>query len=88
MPRKAVPLTDEELAAVERARAGAALTALAGAESTRSQAAALHALVALGLQRVRDHDLATGYAALAATRDDEDRAYAAAIRGRRRGGAA
>lgn len=84
--RKAVPLSSEEIAAVDAARTGGILAELAGAGSSRSEAAALHALVMLGLAKVKEASETRGYAALAASLDDEDRAYAAALRGRRRGG--
>jgi hypothetical protein len=83
--RKAVPLSADEVAAVERVRTGGALAELAGQGAVRSEAAALHALVMLGLAQVNEHSQLEGYAALAASQDDEDRAFAAAMRGRRRG---
>jgi hypothetical protein len=84
--RKAVPLTPDEISAVDAARTSGVLTELAGESAGRSESSALHALVMLGLQTVKEHRRVEGYAALAAAQDDEDRAYGAAIRGRRRGG--
>ncbi len=83
--RKAVPLTSDEISAVNAARTSGALAELAGESAGRSESSALHALVVLGLQTVKEHRSMEGYAALAAAQDDEDRAYGAAIRGRRRG---
>lgn len=85
--RKAVPLSDDEVTAVEAARMGHALAELAGQGAVRSEASALHALVMLGLAQVKEHARVEGYAALAASQDDEDRAYADAVRSTRRGGA-
>lgn len=85
-PRTPVPLTAAELEAIERARAGGSLVELAGEGSIKSQAAALHALVVLGLERVHEREMEHGYAALAASQDEEDRAYRAAVRRRPRVG--
>lgn len=85
--RKAVPLSEDEVTAIEHARAGSALAELAGQGAVRSEASALHALVMLGLAQVKEHSRIEGYAALAAAQDDEDRAYAEAVRSTRRGGA-
>ena len=84
--RKAVPLSGEEIAAVDAARTGGVLAELAGEGASRSEASALHALVMLGLARVKEANESRGYAALAASQNDEDRAYAHALRGRPRGG--
>ena len=84
--RKAVPLSTAEIAAVDAARTGGVLAELAGENAVRSESAALHALVVMGLAQVNEAEQARGYAALAASQDDEDRAYAAALRGRVRGG--
>jgi len=88
--RKSVPLTPDELAAIDAARTGGttehdALLELAGSGVDRSEATALQALVALGLAAVKDRVQERGYAALAAAQDDEDRAYRAAMRRRPRG---
>jgi hypothetical protein len=86
--RKTVPLSAGEVAELEAARTDgtvehAALTELAG--DARSESAVLHALVALGIRSVQERVLEKGYAALAASQDEEDEAYHAAMRGRRRG---
>jgi hypothetical protein len=74
------------MVAVDAARTSGILAELAGESAVRSESSALHALVMLGLAQVKEASQARGYAALAASQDDEDRAYASAIRGRRRGG--
>jgi hypothetical protein len=85
-PRKAVPLSNEEISAVDDARSSGVLAQLTGDEgASRSEAAALHALVMLGLGQVKEHSMTTGYAALAESRDDEDRAFETAMRRRTRG---
>jgi hypothetical protein len=84
--RKAVPLNEDEITAIDKARTSPALAELAGQSAVRSEASTLHALVMLGLAQVNERAQLTGYAALAASQDDEDRAYAVALRGRRRGG--
>lgn len=84
--RKAVPLNSQEILAVDGVRTSSALTELAGEGAGKSEATTLHALVLLGLERVREVETVHGYAALAAAQDEEDHAYAAAMRGRRRGG--
>jgi hypothetical protein len=84
--RKAVPLSSEEISMIEEIRVGAVFSELAGHEATRSEASALHALVRLGIAQVKEQEELVGYAALAAAQDDEDRAFAQAVRGRRRGG--
>lgn len=86
MTRKAVPLDDDDLVAIDAARTGGILAELAGEDAARSEASALHALVILGLRAVRERQELHGYAAMAANLDDEDRAYYAAMRTRRRGG--
>jgi hypothetical protein len=88
--RKSVPLTPGELAAIAAARTEGtaehdALLELAGTGADRSEATALQALVALGLAAVKDRVQERGYAALASSQDDEDRAYQAAMRRRSRG---
>lgn len=87
--RKTVPISPAELAILDASRikgspANVALIDLLGPDATRSEAATLHGALSLGLaviqERIADH----GYAALAAAQDDEDRAYHAAMRNRRR----
>lgn len=85
--RKSVPLTGEELATVEAARtqgspANQALIELVGPAAIRSETATIQALVQLGANVVKERAMDHGYAALAAMRDDEDRAYEAAMRKR------
>lgn len=85
--RKSVPLTPDEAALVSDARTEGsathdALTELLGPDATRSEAATLQALVHLGATVVKERAMDHGYAALAAMRDDEDRAYEAAMRKR------
>jgi len=87
MKRSAVPLSAEERAAVERARQSPVLAELLGQApevALPSEASALHALVVLGLRTVADAELERGYAALAASRDAEDKAYERAVRSDRR----
>lgn len=89
MHRKAVPLTQEELDALATVRTEGtalhgALIDYAGGAAARSEASTLHALVAIGLAQLNERALAQGYAQLAAEADDEDRAYRAAMRKRRR----
>jgi hypothetical protein len=93
MHRKAVPLTQEELATLGAARTEGtalhgALVDYAGGGAVRSEASALHAVVALGLAELAERALARGYARLAAETDDEDRAYRTAMRRRSRDEAA
>lgn len=90
--RKTVPVTEEGTAAVERVREPAsayrqALAELLGIElsANPSEAEVLQALVEAGRIAVEQKVMVTGYAALAASRDDEDRAYERAMRSRRRG---
>lgn len=87
MLRKAVPITPVDLAAVEDARSSGVLAEFLGSEVSRSEAAALSAILRLGLERLSEFVAERGYAALAVAQDDEDRAYAAAIRSRRRSAA-
>lgn len=89
MHRKAVPLTQEELDALITARTEgtalhSALVDIAGGSATRSEASTLHALVALGLAELTERALSQGYAQLVTETNDEDRAYRAAMRQRRR----
>lgn len=89
--RKTVPLTAEELAIIEASRdqgspAYDALVELVGPAATRSEAAALHGALSLGLGLIRERVAEHGYAALAAAQTDEDREFHAIMRQRRRGG--
>jgi hypothetical protein len=86
--RKTVALTGEELATVEAARtqgssAYNALVELIGPAATRSETATIQALVQLGVNVVKEKAMTSGYAALAAMQNDEDRAYHATARRRR-----
>lgn len=85
--RKSVPLTPDEAALLSDARTEGsathgALIELLGPDATRSEAATLQALIHLGAAVVKERAMDRGYAALAAMRDDEDRAYEAAMRKR------
>jgi hypothetical protein len=87
--RKSVPLTAEEQAQLERLRDShtperEALEAALGAPLApeASEAEVLRALLSVGRMEVAERLVATGYAALAASEDDEDRAVRAAIRAR------
>jgi hypothetical protein len=90
--RKTVPVTAEDTLTVERLRQPAsaersALAQLLGMElpPNPSEGEVLQALVEAGRQAVEQQIMVTGYAALAAARDDEDEAYERAMRARRRG---
>jgi hypothetical protein len=83
--RKPVPLTPDEVAALNEARNGQVLATLAGVPDIHSEASALHALVVLGLRQVQEANQLEGYAALAASHNEEDAAYASAMRRRTRG---
>lgn len=89
--RKSVPVTAEDAATVERVQEPQSMERTALAElgielsATPSEAEVLQALIEAGRIAVQQQVMATGYAALAAAQDDEDRAYAMAMRGRRRG---
>lgn len=87
--RKTVPITAEELAILDASRtagsaAHSAMIELLGPDATRSEAAILHGALALGLAVIQERIAEHGYTALAAAQDDEDRAYHAAMRNRRR----
>jgi hypothetical protein len=89
--RKSVPLTKDELAALEAVRtdgtpAHDALAELVGPEAARSEATTLRALIDLGFNVVKERAMDHGYAALAASQDQEDRDYEAAMRKRVRDG--
>lgn len=85
--RKTVPLTRQEAVLIERAReAGTplhrALVEIVGESAVRSEAATLHALVAFALTALGEQVALHDYEQLAAARDDEDKAYSAAMRRR------
>ena|SRR5882757_8403039 len=85
--RKSVPLTPDEVAALNAARtdgspAHEALVELLGHDATGSEAATLQALVQLGFSVVRERAMDHGYAALAAMQDQDDRDYEAVMRQR------
>lgn len=87
--RKSVTLTPAELELIELAReAGTpwneALIRLQGRDATRSEAATLHALIGLALTKLGDEVALKDYELLAASRDEEDEAFDAALRHRRR----
>jgi hypothetical protein len=90
--RKTVPVTAEDSLAVQRVRQPesaerTALAQLLGVElpANPSEAEVLQALVEAGRHAVEQQVMLTGYAALAAARDNEDEAYERAMRARRRG---
>lgn len=85
--RKSVPLTKDELAALKAARTDGtpvheALAELVGPEAAHSEATTLQALIQLGFTVVKERAMDHGYAALAASQDEEDRDYEAAMRRR------
>ena len=89
--RKSVPVTAEDAQAVERVRQPqsverAALAAL-GIELSEnpSEAEALQALIEAGRAAVQQQVMVSGYAALAASQNDEDHEYEQTMRQRRRG---
>lgn len=89
LTRKSVPLDTDELALAHAIQSGAtperaAIEALVGPLPAHvSEAQVIGALIALGAARVKEETIHAGYAALAATLDDEDRQFAAAQRARR-----
>jgi hypothetical protein len=87
--RKTVPLTAGELAILDAARTAGttehqALLDLAGAGADKSEAAALRALLSLGIATLEDRVAEQGYRELAAVQTEEDRAFHEAMRSRRR----
>lgn len=85
--RKSVPLTEEDLADLSTLRAPdtpehAALDALLPVGDSPSEALVLLALLRLGRQRVQEAVLERGYADLASTETDDDRAAKRALRQR------
>jgi hypothetical protein len=88
--RKTVSLAPDERDIVNAARtegspAHDALVELAGPDAIRSETATIQSLIHLGARVLRERVQQHGYAALAASQDDEDRAYYAAMRARPRG---
>ncbi|MFJ3903198.1 hypothetical protein [Streptomyces sp. NPDC090025] len=91
MTRKSVPLDSRTAETMKRVRRhespeNVALRQVTGirVDDTTSDAEVLRALLDAGRVAVEQKALENGYAALAAAQDDEDRAYAAARRARRR----
>jgi hypothetical protein len=88
--RASLPLTDQDLADLARLREPEGpwlrrLRAHAGEEKLGSEAAILHAVWAVGIERLREEILDEGYAALAASYDDPgERENEAALRRRKR----
>lgn len=87
--RKSVPLTSADRDHLERLRAPdsaerEALSQVTGIvlDSDASEAELLHALVLAGRAAVTEQVMLTGYAALAAAEDDDDRAVRRAMRAR------
>lgn len=87
--RKSVPLTAEDQAHLDRLRTPGspereALSQVAGIllPDDASEAEALHALIAAGCAAITERAMLTGYAALAAAQDDEDRSVRRAMRTR------
>ncbi|WP_331773364.1 hypothetical protein OG948_59290 (plasmid) [Embleya sp. NBC_00888] len=90
--RKSVPLNPDDIHALTELRtpdtglneALKVLLAKAGLPEPGNESAALHALLVLGRRAVEEQAQLTGYAAYAASLDDEDRAVAKSMRRRRR----
>lgn len=87
--RKTVPVDAEEQALAERLRDPESLErralarlGLVDLDAVTSEAQALHALLAVGHRVLREQVLELGYAELARTEDDEDRAVRRALRRR------
>jgi len=87
--RKSIPLTAEDQAQLDRLRTPGtpeheALNQLSGVPipDNASEAETLHALLAAGQAAVVERVMLTGYAALAAAQDDEDRSARRAMRDR------
>lgn len=89
--RKSVPVTAEDTQVVERVQEPQSIERAALAElgielsATPSEAEVLQALVEAGRLAVQQQVMSTGYAELAASRNDEDEAFGRAARQRRRG---
>jgi hypothetical protein len=87
--RKSIPLTAEDQAHLDRLRTPGtpeheALSQVAGIllPENASEAETLHALLTAGRAAVTERVMLTGYAALAAAQDDEDRSARRAMRDR------
>lgn len=87
--RKSIPLTAEDQAQLDRLRTPGtpeheALVQISGVPipDNASEAETLHALLAAGQAAVIERVMLTGYAALAAAQDDEDRSARRAMRER------
>lgn len=87
--RKSIPLTTEDQAHLDRLRTPGtpeheALSEISGVPipENASEAETLHALLAAGKAAVIERVMLTGYAALAAAEDDEDRSARRAMRER------
>lgn len=82
--RKSIQLDGEDKARIERLltepRYRQALLDMFGAGAARSEAALLHTLLVAGLDRIDEQTADAGYAELAASEDDEDRAFHASMR--------
>jgi len=91
MVRKSVPVTEEDAQTVQRVREPQSLERAALAEmgielsANPSEAEALQALVEAGRTAIQQQVMVSGYAALAASQNQEDREYEQAMRQRRRG---
>ncbi len=90
--RKSVPLTEEDQAYLERLREPETPEHEALAQATgilladdASEAETLHALLTAGRMAVTERVMVSGYAALAAAEDDEDRETRRAMRARAAG---
>lgn len=87
--RKNVTLAEDELDLVNRIRRDGsaerdAVRSMTGAElsANTSQSESIRLVVRAGVAAIEERVLTAGYAAMAAERDDDDRAYAAAARSR------
>lgn len=80
--RLPVPLSERDERDLDLIRSSPAALESVGAQRTDSDAALVHALMAVGAQRAREAAEETGYAALAA--DPEEQAVRAALRARER----
>lgn len=86
--RRSVPLEVAELARIDRISGDSDVEALLarhiGAEFITSEATLMRALVICGLELIEQEAAELRYQALAASQDEEDRAFHAALRARRR----
>ncbi len=87
--RKSVPLHPQELELLDRVRSAGtpendALREATGIEFPQgtSEAESLRAILKIGIATIEDRVMEHGYAAMAAERDEDDRAFAAAMRRR------